>query len=101
MHHHAIPEPQSLPRLDRDAAVARFIVVEIALAERIRGEQAIAPRMPVCRMLRVPWMIEDRDPHLLAFELARVIHPVRALAPDCLLALRALGIHHQARALRA
>src|SRR5205085_10367850 len=99
MDHHPISEAKRLAWLDRDAPVARLVVIKIPLAERIRGEQAVAAGMPVSRMLRVTGVIVNRDADLLAIQLAGVIHPVRALPPDFLLALLALGVHHQAGAL--
>src|SRR5262245_3290836 len=84
MNHDAIVKAEIAACRDRDAAVQRFIVTKIVLAERIGGIQPIAARVPISRMLRILRVVEDGDPEFLPLDARRIVHPTRTLAPDLL-----------------
>src|SRR3982751_5778117 len=93
-------EAQRLAGLDREAAVARFVVFEIVHPENIGGEETVIARVPIRRMARIAWVVEDRDPDGMTVNIAGEVGPFRALAPHQLLARFVLRIDELAGALR-
>src|SRR5262245_13214298 len=81
--------------IERYAAVFRFVVGENGIAERIRGEKAVAADMPA-GSAGIGGMIENRDAEFLAVDVAIVIHPVGRLAPDVFFVQDAFGVDDRA-----
>jgi hypothetical protein len=65
----SVPEADVLSRFDRQAAVLRLVVEEVAHAERIDRVQSVPARMPVRRMPWIAGMIHHHDAHVLAVDL--------------------------------
>ena len=91
-----VSESQALARLHGNRPVLRFIVGKRCQAKRIGGEQSIPAHVPARGVMGVGGVVEDRDPHLLAGDLAGIVAPVRRHAPSLLLASLALRVDNVA-----
>src|SRR5882724_4563820 len=81
----AIAEAQRLSRADRQAPIARRVLLEIVQPEDVDPQQTVLAHMPVGGIARIAGMVQHRDPIRLAIDLAREVHPFGALAPGILL----------------
>src|ERR1017187_6612730 len=70
------------------------VMQELFQAERIGAEKPVLPGVPVSRMAQVLGMIQNGQPDALSVDIAIVIPPVRAPAPDPLFTDGAIGIDH-------
>src|SRR5258708_6042002 len=70
MYDDAIAEPRMAAGFDRQAAILRLIVEEIAHAERIDRVQPVPPRVPVRRVPRIAGVIHHDDADRFSVDLA-------------------------------
>src|SRR5690349_19898934 len=74
----------------------RLFGIERVLAEGIEREQTVIAGMPVSGVTRILGVIEHGNPNPLALQIACVVHPIGALAPDFRHRLAAVGVDHLA-----
>src|SRR5262245_10654893 len=80
-HEQAVAEGRA--RFRRELEVQRLLAVaERRLPERVRGEEAVAARVPVGRVAGVLRVVEHQQHDVLALDLARERAPAAARAPD-------------------
>src|SRR5688572_33489690 len=80
-------------------AILGLVVVEIVQTKGIHREKTLATNVPVARVTKAGWMIENGHAYVLSIDLGGVIDPVRRLSPAALLALAADSVHHAAAVL--
>ena len=81
MEQRPILETKRFARGQLVAPIARFVVVEIGQAERIRRHQAVVPNMPVGRETEVRGIVQNRDAGDSRADGAAVVAPRRPLPP--------------------
>src|SRR5260370_42306639 len=84
MNDHAIAIAHALSSGEGHGAILRFVVGENGEAEGIGGEEAIGAGVPADGGAGVIGGGADGDAEVLAFAFARIIAPVRGLAPALL-----------------
>src|ERR1700730_12603995 len=94
MDEHAVAEDERAARWNVIAPVPTAVTGKRLEAERIRRQQTVRAGVPVRGCPQIMRVVKDRETDILACHLTVVVDPVRALAPDRLLAAGAAGIHH-------
>lgn len=78
----AIAEAQGGMGSEGNCSVARKVMGEIALAERIGRKPSIAAAVPLNGMAQIVGMIKHTNARSTAVKDARTSHPIGALPPD-------------------
>ena len=84
MKQYAVAEIPLLALLELEVAHALFLALEVVDAKWVGGNQAVVAGVPPCWVAKVFGMIKHGDAHRVAVDLAPVVDPLGALAPECL-----------------
>src|SRR5260221_8639176 len=94
MDEQAVAEDERAAGRNVMASVLATVTGKRLEAKGIRRQQAVRPSVPVRRSSQVIGMIKDRETDILGCHAAKVVDPVRTLAPDRLFSAGAARIHH-------
>ena len=84
MEKNAVAEILLFAFLEFEVADALFLALKVVNAERVRGDEAVVAGVPPRRMTQIIRVIKDGNADRVAIDLAPVIDPLGALAPECL-----------------